>query len=31
MSAYLRFVKDGLRGPSDLRLDRLKDWVYGGC
>jgi putative transposase len=29
-SAYRRFVKDGLIDPIDPRVDRLRDWVYGG-
>ena len=31
MFAYRRFVKDGLHGPSDPRIDSLKNSVYGGC
>ena len=30
MSAYRRFVKDGLIDSVDPRIDRLRDWVYGG-
>ena len=29
-SAYRRFVKSGLNNPSDPKIDRLRDWVYGG-
>ncbi len=29
-SAYRRFVKDGLIDSVDSRIDRLRDWVYGG-
>ena len=29
-SAYRRFVKDGLIDSVDPRIDRLRDWVYGG-
>ena len=29
-SVYRRFVKAGLKAPVDPRLDRLRDWVYGG-
>jgi REP element-mobilizing transposase RayT len=28
--AYRKFVKDGLIDPADPKIDRLKDWVYGG-
>jgi REP element-mobilizing transposase RayT len=29
-AAYREFVNEGLVNPSDARLDRLRDWVYGG-
>jgi REP element-mobilizing transposase RayT len=29
-AAYRKFVKEGLLDPVDPRIDRLKDWVYGG-
>jgi len=29
-SAYRNFVKAGLNIPADPKLDRLRDWVYGG-
>ena len=29
-SAYRRFVKEGLLDSIDPRVDRLRDWVYGG-
>lgn len=28
-AAYRKFVKAGLNGSSDPKLDRLRDWVYG--
>ncbi|MGB6045385.1 MAG: hypothetical protein WBF93_19670, partial [Pirellulales bacterium] len=28
-AAYRKFVKAGLKGSSDPKLDRLRDWVYG--
>ncbi len=30
ISEYRRFVKAGLVDPLDPRVDRLRDWVYGG-
>jgi hypothetical protein len=27
---YRKFVKQGLAKPPDLKLARLRDWVYGG-
>ncbi|TWU48929.1 chromosomal replication initiation protein [Rubripirellula tenax] len=29
-SAYRRFVKSGMNCPNDPKVDRLRDWVYGG-
>ena len=29
-AAYGKFVKAGLNGSIDPKLDRLRDWVYGG-
>lgn len=29
-AAYRAFVKQGLNRPKDTRVERLKDWVYGG-
>jgi chromosomal replication initiation ATPase DnaA len=29
-AAYRQFVKKGLSDPVDPKVDRLKEWVYGG-
>jgi len=30
VTAYRRFVKEGLINPVGPMVDRLRDWVYGG-
>ncbi|MGB7346670.1 MAG: hypothetical protein WBD20_20780 [Pirellulaceae bacterium] len=29
-SAYRKFVRSGMNNPQSAKVDRLKDWVYGG-
>ena len=29
-AAYRKFVKEGLANPPAPKLERLRDWVYGG-